>query len=307
MSLGRDLERQLGQVRIGMLALNDGRHPLVNPAAFHYAAGSLWMTTSRYAVKLTMARRDPRVAFVVASGEHTLLFQGLLDAYDLRSPGGSVRAALDGPRFAWSVAGYALKNAPLVGGYLLDLVSIPGDWWPHNRVVLRLRTDRARSLIDGDPPPARLAALPGPPGQVARSLGPIRQGYLCWSLGGPPLMAPAWWALDEGGAVAWLPQGAPRLPRHAAPGALVVERHHAFRATRMLGACLRGRLAPDPGPAASAAIQERYGVEPPERGTMLRLHIVRTTWWRGFDVATATVAAETAAAPPERRAGRQSA
>jgi hypothetical protein len=116
MGLEHDLEQRLGEVRIGMLALNDGRYPLVNPAAFHYAGGSIWMTTSRYATKLVMAKRDPRVGFVVATRDRSLLFQGLLETYDLVSLGGSLRAALDGPRFAWSMAGYALKNAPTSPG-----------------------------------------------------------------------------------------------------------------------------------------------------------------------------------------------
>jgi hypothetical protein len=285
-----------------MLALNDDRHPLVNPAAFHYAAGSIWMTTSRYAVKLSMARRDPRAAFLVAGGGRSLLFQGLLEAYDLRSPRGSLRAALDGPRFAWSVAGYTLKNAPFVGGYLLDLASIPGEWWPHNRVVLRLRVDRTRSLSAGDPPPAAPAQVPGPPVQVARSLAGVRQGYVCWSLGGAPLLCPAWWALDGARALAWVPSGAPRPPAAATRAALVIEWHHPFRATRMLGACLRGEMEPDAGTAGRAALVARYESEPPGRGRLLGLEVQRVTWWRGFQVSTVPGAAARIEKPdPEAR------
>src|SRR5207247_1522078 len=54
----------LASARIGMLAIG-GRLPLVNPAAFHFGGGALWMTTSRHAAKLTLARRDPRAAFLV--------------------------------------------------------------------------------------------------------------------------------------------------------------------------------------------------------------------------------------------------
>jgi len=52
----RDL---LGTARIGMLALRAGSHPLVNPAAFHFGGDSVWMTTSRHAVKVVLANRDP--------------------------------------------------------------------------------------------------------------------------------------------------------------------------------------------------------------------------------------------------------
>lgn len=286
MGLEHDLEQRLGEVRIGMLALNDGRHPLVNPAAFHYAGGSIWMTTSRYATKLVMAKRDPRVGFAVATRDRSLLFQGLLETYDLVSLGGSLRAALDGPRFAWSMAGYALKNAPFVGGYLLDLARIPGQWWPHNRVVLRVRVDLARSLSAGSPPAAAPQPLAGPPADVAHPLREVRQGYLCWSRGGAPLMTPAWWAMDGSDVVAWIPSGAPRPPARATRSALVVELHHPFRATRMLGVCLRGEVVPDAGGAAPRAIAERYGVEEPGKGRYVRVRPARVTWWRGFEIAT---------------------
>ena len=36
------------------------RLPLVNPAAFSFVSGSVWMTTSRFAAKNTFARKDPR-------------------------------------------------------------------------------------------------------------------------------------------------------------------------------------------------------------------------------------------------------
>jgi hypothetical protein len=286
MSLEHDLERRLGSVRIGMLALNDGRYPLVNPAAFHYSGGSVWMTTSRYATKLAMARRDPRVGFVVATPDRSLLFQGLLETYDLLSLGGSLRAALDGPRFGLSMAGYVVKNAPFVGGYLLDLARIPGQWWPQNRVVLRVRVDLARSLSAGHPPVAGEQRVEGPPADVAGPLRHARQAYLCWSRGGAPLLAPAWWAMDEEDVVAWIPSGAPHPPTRAARSALVVEAHHAFRATRMLGICLRGEVVADARRAAPRVIARRYGGEQPGPGRYVRLRPARVTWWRGFDVAT---------------------
>src|SRR5438128_2376129 len=78
--------------------------------------------------------------------KRSVLLQGLLEVFDPRSFQGPLRAVLEGPTFALSLAGYALKNAPFVAGYLLDLASIPRAWWPQNRVVLRLRATRARQL-----------------------------------------------------------------------------------------------------------------------------------------------------------------
>ena len=56
-----------------MLALRSGRLPLVNPAVYSFAGGSLWMTTSRYAAKTIIAKRDPRAAFLVDVGAKAVL------------------------------------------------------------------------------------------------------------------------------------------------------------------------------------------------------------------------------------------
>src|SRR5260221_6329543 len=97
MRLTSDARAILGQGSIGMLALRAGRLPLVNPAAFHFASGSLWMTTSRYAAKILSAKRDPRAAFMVDSGSQALLLRGALEVYDPLSVSSQVRAVLDGP------------------------------------------------------------------------------------------------------------------------------------------------------------------------------------------------------------------
>jgi hypothetical protein len=152
-----------------MLALNGRRLPLVTPAAFHHGGSAVWMTTSRHAVKVAMARRDPRAAFLVESERRGLQLQGLLEIFDPRTLRGPLRAALEGPGFAFNLAGYALKNAQFVAGYLVDLAATPGEWWPQNRVVLRLRVDRLTEL----PKPAAPAAAPAaPPAVRAREAPP---------------------------------------------------------------------------------------------------------------------------------------
>jgi hypothetical protein len=275
----------LADARIGMLAIG-GRLPLVNPAAFHFGGGSLWMTTSRHAAKLTLARRDPRAAFLVTPGPrastHAVLLQGLLEAYDPRSLRSQVRAVLQGPGFAWNVAGYALKNAAYIAGYLLDLANTPAEWWPHNRVLLRLRPNRVTLVPPLVAPPAAPVRVPGVPGVVASAVARLRPAQLCWISGGRPVMAPAAWTVDGTDALAVLPDHLPRPPRDDVPAALVVEHHHPYRATRMLGVCVRGRLRLEQ--AARAAVAARYEGELPEGGAAVRLAAARVTWWRGFEV-----------------------
>lgn len=298
MKLDDDALSILAGGRIGMLSLHAGRQPLVNPAAYHFGDGSIWMTTSRYATKLALARRDPRAGFLVTVGSSSVLLLGTLETFDPLSVSGQLRAALQGPSFYVNLAGYALKNARFVGGYVMDLTKIPGQWWPQNRVVIRLRAQRAITQVTEPLPPLEAARLPGISARLARSLGKVGGGVACWLQGGYPLLAPVHWNVRDGEVFAVARTEAPAPPHRPVAGAVVVESHHRFRATRMLGACLRGRLERDE--AAKGIVLDRYGLET-EAGFGLRLQPERVTTWSGFEVAThALEAAQERAAAAER-------
>ena len=286
MRLDAESRAVLGSARIGMLALAAGRFPLVNPAAFSYADGSVWMTTSRFAAKVGMTRRNPRAAFLVEGDGRTVLLQGVLEVYDLRSIAGGVRALLEGPSIALGMAGYAAKNAAFIGGYLVDAPGIPAEWWPHNRVVMRLRPSRARVMSADFAVPRRKQPVPVAPRVVSKAVQGASVGYLCWvPAAGFPNLATVMWGRDGDDMLAWLPS-ALGSPPVGTPGALVAEYHHPFRARRMAGVCLRGPLEADP--SAAASIGDRYGVDF-HAGTPLRLRTRRVTWWQGFQVTTRAV------------------
>jgi hypothetical protein len=277
--------RRLGQARIGMLALSGGRYPLVNPAAFHYSSGCIWITTSRSALKVARARREPRAAFAVGSGRGgSLLFQGWLETYDPRVPEELLKAAFDPFRVAWSMAGYTLKNAPFVGGYLLELAAVPRQWWPHNRALLRLHEERSAAMSMRPAPSGKRITLPGVPPPVARVLESVRQAYLCWRRGPDLALAPAWWAVEAGEVFVWLPAVPSALASGGSGMALVVERHHAYRATQAVGACLRGIASVDPD--AEQVLEARYDSPLPPGGSWWRLRPELATWWEGFEIAT---------------------
>ena len=264
-----------------MLALRAGRLPLVNPAAFHFASGSLWMTTSRYAAKILSAKRDPRAAFMVDGGEHALLLRGALEVYDPLSVSSQVRAVLDGPGYFFGMAGYALKNAPYFAGYLLDMTHIPREWLPYNRVVLRLRPSDAELMEVNHFPAAQAARVPAVPAEISRRLAGVPRGYACWIEGGMPVIRPALWEVERGELTVAPSAGKIKT---GSVGALVVESHHRFRPSLMVGACVRGTFE-----AASdgSAIGERYGIEPAELPPAVELRPERVTSWRGFAISTA--------------------
>jgi hypothetical protein len=279
--LNNEARAVLGHTPIGMLALRAGRLPLVNPAAFHFTSGSLWMTTSRFAAKILSAKRDPRAAFLVDGGSKALLLRGALEAYDPLSVSSQVRAVLDGPGYFLGMAGYALKNAPYFAGYLLDLTHIPREWLPYNRVVLRLRPSDAELIDVGPFPAAQAARVPAVPAEVSRRLAGVPRGYACWIEGGMPVIRPAFWEVERGAVTVALIAGRVRA---GSVGALVVESHHRFRPSLMVGACVRGTFG---ATADGSGIAERYGIDPDELPTVVELQPERVTSWRGFAIATA--------------------
>jgi Pyridoxamine 5'-phosphate oxidase len=285
-NLDADTRALLASARIGMLALNGGRYPLVNPAAFHHGGDSIWLTTSRHAVKVALARRKPLSSFLVDGGSHCVLLEGEAEVYDPRSVPGVARALMEGPGFYLNLAGYAIKNAAFIGGYLRDLARIPGDWWPQNRALFRLRISRAWQLPSVSSPPAGPAPVPGVPGGVRRSLTRVPVAYICTLVDGVPLMAPALWTADGSISVVTGVAGFLGINRRAA-GGIAIESHHAYRATRMVGAYLRGRFSADAD--AKAGVAERYGLETEPAGLGLRFEPERATWWRGFSVESAEV------------------
>src|SRR5260370_895549 len=186
MRLNKDASRVLGGARIRMLAVRSGRMPLVNPAAFYFGSGSLWMTPSRFAVKAVLAPRDPRAS-----------------------------------RF---------------GGVAREI-------------------GRGRAGVAG--------------------------GYACWRDGAKPVIDPALWEVEHGKVL--VAPSSSGGPRPGAGGALVVESHHRYRPSLMVGACIRGTF----GPAGSTElIAERYGIEASDLGHPLELHADRVTSWRGFAIAS---------------------
>jgi len=281
MKLTKSASEILGRSSIGMLALRSGRLPLVNPAVFSFAGGSLWMTTSRYAAKTLIARRDPRAAFLVDAGDRAVLLRGALEVFDPINLSNDVRAVLEGPSFFMGMAGYALRNAPFVAGYALDLARLPREWMPYNRVILRMKLSDA-DIVEGAPfPPAQAARVPAVPAEVSRRLAGVSRGYACWIEGGLPLIRPAFWDVDRGRVSVAPTSGRPRA---GVPGALVVESHHRFRPSMMVGACVRGTFAASND---GDAVAERYGISAAEVPAVMDLKVERVTSWRGFAITTA--------------------
>ena len=130
---------------------------------------------------------------------------------------------------------------------------LPREWLPYNRVVMRLRPSHADIIEDIEFPAAQAARVPAVPADVSRSLAGVARGYACWIEGGMPVIRPAFWDVDRGKVTIAPFSG---RPRSGSPGALVVESHHRFRPSMMVGACVRGTFG---GATDSSGIADRYG------------------------------------------------
>jgi hypothetical protein len=280
--LNKEASAILGRARIGLVALRAGRMPLVNPAAFSFVSGSIWMTTSRFAIKTVLARRDPRAAFFVDGGSSAVLVRGTLQVFDPMSISSDIRALLGGPATFLGMADYTLKNAPFIAGYMLDLMRIPREWMPYNRVVLRLNLSEAELIEVGQFPEAHAARVPAVPAAIGRRLAGVNRAYACWLEGGKPVIEPAMWEVDHD-QVLVAPVGG-RHPRAGAGGALVIESHHPFRPSLMVGASLRGAFEAS---TSAEDIAERYGISAADVPTTVKMQPERVTSWRGFAITSA--------------------
>jgi hypothetical protein len=123
--------------------------------------------------------------------------------------------------------------------------------------------------------------VPAVPAEVSRRLAGVARGYACWVEGGMPVIRPAFWEVDHGRVTLAPTSGRPRA---GSPGALVVESHHRFRPSLMVGACVRGTFASS---SEREAIAERYGIDVAEVPPVIDLKTERVTSWRGFAITTA--------------------
>src|SRR5207245_2509657 len=153
---------------------------------YRFAAGALCMTTSRYAAKNVMARRDPRAAFFVDGGSRAVLMRGTLEVLDPLSLSNQVRAALAGPGLYLAMAEYALRNVPFVTGYLLAILRLPREWMPYNRIVLHLHPRDIEATYHEPFPVPRRPTAPRSPNATPSTRPTFRPPSSCGSSASRP-------------------------------------------------------------------------------------------------------------------------
>lgn len=233
--------------------VSDG--PAMTPMACWSDGGGVWMTTSQHAAKVAALRRDPRCALWIEPDDPTdpgVAIDGTARVYDLSDP---VGLALHAPTISAALAALAVVHRATLAGYVRDLPLLPAQWMPHNRVLIRVRVDRARSRLAPQRPVGVGPVLPTElPASVRRAVTGTRIVALALLHGDVLTVQPAVW-----GAGFRLDVGASAVPDPGTPACIVVDAHDDPRPSGTLGVLLRGHV--DAG---------------------FTFHPRRAVWWEGF-------------------------
>jgi hypothetical protein len=236
--------------------------PAMTPMSCWSDGGGLWMTTSKHAAKVAALRRDPRCAIWIAPPDPTdpgVALDGTARIFDLSDP---VALALHAPTIPAALAALAVSHRRSVAGYVRDLPLLPARWMPTNRVLLRVRVDRARSRLAPQRRSGVGPALPAElPAAVRRGVTGTRLVTLATLRGDALTVQPAVWGTDF-----QLDVGATAVPDDNTAACVVVDAHDDPRPSTRRGVLLRGHV--DSG---------------------LRFHPERAVWWDGFSTGASSV------------------
>lgn len=258
----------LAQATRCLIAYRVSGGPAMTPMACWSDGGGLWMTTSRHAAKVAALRRDPRCAVWIEPSDATepgVSIDGSARVYDLSDP---IGLALHAPTISAALAALALTHPSSIGGYVRDLPQLPARWMPQQRVLLRVRVERARSRLAPQRRTGVGPVLPSElPAAVRRAVTGTRLVTLATQRHDTLAVQPAVW-----GSAFRLDVGAGAVPDGSTPACIVVDAHDDPRPSTRIGVLLRGDV--DAGFA---------------------FHPRRAVWWDGFATGATAVRAPSTA------------
>jgi hypothetical protein len=220
-----------------LLVYRDGGGPAMTLADCWSDGGGIWLTTSRRAAETAALRRDRRCALWIdppTPSEAGVAVDGSARIYDLSDPVGLL---LHAPAISAALTALALTHRAAIAGYVRHLPRMPATWMPHDRVLMRVRIDRARSRM----PPQHVSGV-GPvlptelPAGVRRVLTSERHVALALQRDDSLLVQPAVW-----GRGFQLDVGASAVPEADMPACILVDQRRAVPSNRVV-LLLRGTV-----------------------------------------------------------------
>lgn len=245
-----------------LLAFAGASGPLLVPMAHWFDGEALWLTSASDSMTVRRLAADPDCSVCLTANDRAVIAPGRARRFGLNDP---ARLALHAGPISGALAALAFRNAATLLGYARGNVLVPARWRPQNRVVIRITLDDAR-LVDVPTPGAGVAPqLPSVvPSDIRRAHAGRRQVVVAHGSGRPDISLATW-----GAGFALTGADGDRL--------------------EIAGRVAVGVDADDEGSPLGA------------RGLVLhgevvagRLRPARVTWWRGFDLETADVPADTA-------------
>jgi hypothetical protein len=245
-----------------VLAYRDSDGPALTPVDCWSDGGGIWLTTSRRAAETTALRREQHCTVWLAPATPSEAGVAIDGSARIHDPADPVGLLLHAPTISAALAALALTHRSAIAGYVRHVPRVPAAWMPHDRVLIRIRIDRARRRLAPQHVTGVGPVLPADvPAGVRRALTGERHVTVALQRGDALVVQPAVWGrgfqVDMGTSV---------LPDVDAPASILVGQHL------------------DAGPASRVALLLRGSIDGGGR-----FRPARATWWEGFTSGSATL------------------
>lgn len=258
----------LGEGRQAFIAVGARTGPHVTPELYAAADGRLWFASAAKTLKVKVLGKRPTASVLVRAGNRSVVVTGETQCFDPLDPSDVARAVQQAPAVAKALAGYGLRNASDLAGFVVDAARGRAGRPPGRRTLLALTPDRLAVLDGGrlvgawgDWPGANAADKDAKPWE-----GDGIDAVVGWQAESGPVAVPARWDPESEAAtvppvlvtLAGLPESSP--------------------------ACVTADQYGAPGPAAKSGVLLRGTGE--RHDDRIRIDAERVTAWDGIESST---------------------
>lgn len=187
----------LGEGRQAFIAVAARNGPHVTPELYAQTDGRLWFASAASTLKVKVLGRRPTASVLVRAGNRTVVVSGDIERFDALDAADVARALRQAPAVARALAGYGLRNASDLAGFVVDMARGRAGRPPGRRTLLALTPDRV-AVLDG----GRLVGAWGDwPGSPDADTDPWEgdgiDAVVGWQAESGPLALPGRWDPEE--------------------------------------------------------------------------------------------------------------
>ena len=256
----------LGEGRQAFLAIATRSGPHVTPELYAVADGRMWFASAAATLKVKVLDRRPTLSVLVRAGNRSVVASGVAECFDALDAGDVTRALRQGPAVARALAGYGLRNASDLAGFVVDAARGRAGRPPGRRTLIAFTPDRV-AVLDGGRLDGAWGGWPGSADADATAWEDDGiEAVVGWQAESGPLALPARW--DPETEVASMPPALVTLAGlpESSPACITADRYGG------------------PGPAAKSGLLLR-GTGRRQDGH-IRIDADRVTMWEGIESST---------------------